>query len=130
MNTNLNLASLGAMLQPQGQPVPTQPPQMPVAAPPGMQAGNPLQALELMMQIAPQAQSIDDLAMRMASFGPPPSFGPQANQAMQAGPMPAPPPVGMPAQAPPLPPSGNLPRIPQTRGEAQTNPPLGQMLLG
>lgn len=114
---------LGSMLQEAGKPQPLQP-----QAGQGMggpQAGqmDGLAALKQLMQEAPNAKSLDELAERMASYGAPPSFGNDEAAAQPA--------VQVNVQAPPvLGPSGRVPRIPMTRGEAETNVSVGQMLGG
>jgi hypothetical protein len=85
----------------------------------GAQPGSEhLDAVQMIEKLAPQSESLDHLAEQLSQWGAPPSFSslqPEQPQMVSAPPVAAP---------------GTVPQIPQTRGEAQTNPQLGSILLG
>jgi hypothetical protein len=99
------------LMQPQQ---PMQAPQVPQGAPPQGATLDMNQAMQAIAAMSQQAKSEDELVTRLSALGEPPTSGqPQVRypQIMQGGPN-----------------TGQLPRIPQTRGESQTNPSLGQLL--
>jgi len=86
--------------------------------------GDPTAALQLILQLGQQARSEDELAEMLAQFGEPP--GPPTPQVPQVMGGPRVPPA-LPGGLPPARP-GTVPAVPQTRGEAVTNPSLGSLL--
>jgi hypothetical protein len=111
------LMQMGQQVMQAQQQAPMQAPPM-SAAPQQVRQFNPNEAMQLIMQLGMNSGSEDELLQRLASLGEPPGQ-------VQASPQ-------MPQYTPPQQqaPPGYAPRVPQTRGEAMTNPSLGNILLG
>lgn len=99
-----------AMMHPQQ---PMQPPQQPMQQQTQVPGVDPMAAMRAIAQLSGQVGSEQELLERLAQLGDPPQARPQVQYPQQM-------------MRPATP--GTVPHTPQTRGEAQTNQSLGQML--